>query len=48
MSNLENDSIVGYAVQRAAEDSEAADAAVRERIARFRGDDNAAMMGGWT
>ncbi|WP_433491857.1 hypothetical protein [Nocardia grenadensis] len=48
MSNLKNDSIVGDAVQRAAEDSEAADAAVRERIARFRGDDNAAMMGGWT
>lgn len=46
MNNL-NDT-VRDAVQRAAQDSEAGNAAVRERIACFRGDDNAAMMGGWT
>ncbi|CRY80466.1 hypothetical protein IU443_06500 [Nocardia farcinica] len=48
MSTLNTDTITNEAVQRAASDSEATNAAVRDRIAQFRSDDNAAMMGGWT
>ncbi|MBF6539077.1 hypothetical protein IU418_17855, partial [Nocardia farcinica] len=42
MSTLNTDTITNEAVQRAASDSEATNAAVRDRIAQFRSDDNAA------
>ncbi|MFC8042973.1 hypothetical protein [Nocardia sp. NPDC057353] len=48
MSTVKDNSLTADAVARTANDSDAVDAVVQQRIAQFRSDDNATMMGGWT